>query len=197
MYMDYINEFLLPDQNLDLYVVDSFVFDLQKIEQAPHRSASARITHSPQPQYHGDDPILEGPTFPATQDLIKEDLPRCTFLSMQAGTSRDLPVCTNLSMLGGSSLLCIIQRVPGNRAQVGNGKTIILTTTSSSLTRRSPVATREDACPSLLMATTTIPQVIMSSRWSMLVSTPGSPPLRRTSMRFRTLCTNILSGEKK
>ena len=28
MYMDYINEFLLPDQNLGLYVVDSYVFDL-------------------------------------------------------------------------------------------------------------------------------------------------------------------------
>ena len=28
MYMDYINEFLLPNQNLGLYVVDSFVFDL-------------------------------------------------------------------------------------------------------------------------------------------------------------------------
>ena len=32
MYMDYINEFLLPDRSLGLYVVDSFVFDLQKIE---------------------------------------------------------------------------------------------------------------------------------------------------------------------
>ena len=28
MYMDYINEFLLSDRNLGLYVVDSFVFDL-------------------------------------------------------------------------------------------------------------------------------------------------------------------------
>jgi hypothetical protein len=28
MYMDYMNEFPLPDQNLGLYAVDSFVFDL-------------------------------------------------------------------------------------------------------------------------------------------------------------------------
>ena len=28
MYMDYINEFPLSDQNLSLYVVDLFVFDL-------------------------------------------------------------------------------------------------------------------------------------------------------------------------
>ena len=63
MYMDYINEFLLPDQNLSLYVVDLFVFDLQKIEQAPRRSASARITRNPQPRYYGDDPILEDPAF--------------------------------------------------------------------------------------------------------------------------------------
>ena len=46
MYMDYINEFPLPNWNLGLYVVDSFVFDLQKIEQAPRRSASTRITRN-------------------------------------------------------------------------------------------------------------------------------------------------------
>ena len=28
MYMDYTNEILLPDQNLGLYVVQSFVFEL-------------------------------------------------------------------------------------------------------------------------------------------------------------------------
>ena len=63
MYMDYINEFLLPNRNLGLYVVDSFVFDLQKIEHAPVKSASTRITHNPQPWYHGDDPISKGPAF--------------------------------------------------------------------------------------------------------------------------------------
>jgi hypothetical protein len=28
MYKDYINEFEMPNQNLDLYVVEPFVFDL-------------------------------------------------------------------------------------------------------------------------------------------------------------------------
>ena len=28
MYVDYTTEFLLPDRNLGLYAVDSFVFDL-------------------------------------------------------------------------------------------------------------------------------------------------------------------------
>jgi len=123
---------------------------------------------------------------------------------MQVGTSRDLLVCTNLDMLGGSSLLRIIQRVPGNRAQVGNDRMTILTTTSCSPMRRSLVATRENACPSLLMASMTStwatirrPWVTMSSRWNTLGSTPGSRPLRRTIMRFRTLCTNISSGKKK
>lgn len=123
---------------------------------------------------------------------------------MQAATSRDLPLCTNLDMLGGSSLLHIIQRVPSNRAQVGNGRTTILTTTSSSPMRRSPAATRVDACPSLFMASTTStratirrPWVTMSTRWKTLALTLGSPPLRRTNMRFRTLCTNIPSGNKK
>ena len=63
MYVDYTTEFPLPDQNLGLYAVDSFVFDLQRKEEAPRRSASTRITRNPQPQYHGDDPILDGPVY--------------------------------------------------------------------------------------------------------------------------------------
>jgi len=61
--MDYTTEIPLPDRNLGLYAVDSFVFDLQVKEAAPHRSATMRISHNPQPWYHGDDPISEGPTF--------------------------------------------------------------------------------------------------------------------------------------
>jgi len=44
MYKDYTNEFELPDQNLGLYVVDSFVFNLQKKGAEPHKSASTRFT---------------------------------------------------------------------------------------------------------------------------------------------------------
>ena len=47
MYVDYTTEFLLPDRNLGLYAVDSFVFDLQRKEEAPRRSASMRITRNP------------------------------------------------------------------------------------------------------------------------------------------------------
>ena len=46
MYMDYTNEIPLPDQNLGLYVVKSFVFDLQVKEAAPRWSASARLTRN-------------------------------------------------------------------------------------------------------------------------------------------------------
>jgi hypothetical protein len=63
MYMDYTTEIPLPDRNLGLYAVDSFVFDLQVKEATPRRSASTRITHNPQPRYHGDDPIPKGPAF--------------------------------------------------------------------------------------------------------------------------------------
>ena len=63
MYVDYPTEFLLPNQNLGLYAVDSLVFDLQWKEEAPRRSASTRITHNPQPRYRGDDPIPVGPTY--------------------------------------------------------------------------------------------------------------------------------------
>ena len=47
MYMDYTNEIPLLDQNLGLYAVQSFVFDLQKKEAAPRRSASMRLTRNP------------------------------------------------------------------------------------------------------------------------------------------------------
>ena len=47
MYMDYTIEILLPDQNLSLYAMDSFVFDLQVKEAVRHSSASARLTHNP------------------------------------------------------------------------------------------------------------------------------------------------------
>ena len=63
MYMDYTTEIPLPDRNLGLYAVNSFVFDLQVKEAAPRRSASMRLTRNPQRRYHGDDPILEGPAF--------------------------------------------------------------------------------------------------------------------------------------
>ena len=36
MYMDYTNKIPLPDQNLGLYAVQSFVFDLQVKETMPH-----------------------------------------------------------------------------------------------------------------------------------------------------------------
>ena len=63
MYEDYTTEFPIPNRNLSLYAVDSLAFDLQRKEEAPRRSASARITRNPQPQYHGDDPILDGPVY--------------------------------------------------------------------------------------------------------------------------------------
>jgi hypothetical protein len=62
-YKDYINEFEMPDQNLGLYVVEPFVFDLQKKGQEPRRSASVRFTHNPNPRYHGEDTAPAGPAF--------------------------------------------------------------------------------------------------------------------------------------
>jgi hypothetical protein len=49
MYLGYTNEILLPDQNLGLYTVNAFIFDLQVKEAPPHRSASVRLTRNPQP----------------------------------------------------------------------------------------------------------------------------------------------------
>jgi hypothetical protein len=62
IYKDYINEFEMPDRNLGLYV-ESFVFNLQKKGQEPHRSASARFTHNPNLRYRGEDTTPAGPPF--------------------------------------------------------------------------------------------------------------------------------------
>jgi hypothetical protein len=63
MYMDFTNEIPLPDQNRGLYAMQSFVFDLQRKDAVPRRSASARLTCNLQPRYRGDDPIPEGLAF--------------------------------------------------------------------------------------------------------------------------------------
>ena len=63
MYLGYTNEIPLPNRDLGLYDVNSFIFDLQVKEAAPRRSASIRLSHAPQPSYRGADPILEGPVY--------------------------------------------------------------------------------------------------------------------------------------
>jgi hypothetical protein len=63
MYMDYTNEFPLPNRRLGLYAVDTFIFNLQRKKEELCRSASARITCNPNPQYHGEDSAPEGPAY--------------------------------------------------------------------------------------------------------------------------------------
>jgi len=45
MYMDYTNEIPLPDQTLGLYMVQSFVFDFEKKEEA-FTEALVRESHA-------------------------------------------------------------------------------------------------------------------------------------------------------
>jgi hypothetical protein len=63
MCKDYINEFEMPDWNLGLYVVESFVFVLQNKGQESHRSASIRFTCNLNPRYRGEDTAPVGPAF--------------------------------------------------------------------------------------------------------------------------------------
>ena len=70
MYLEYTNEIPLPNQDLGLYAMNSFTFDLQVKEAAPRRSASTRLTRDQQPRYRGTDPIPKGPAYTsyASQD---------------------------------------------------------------------------------------------------------------------------------
>ena len=63
MYRVFSTEISLPNRDLGLYAMNSFIFDLQVKEAAPRRSAFARMTRNPQPRYRGDDPIPEGPAY--------------------------------------------------------------------------------------------------------------------------------------
>lgn len=53
----------IPNPGLGVFVVSSFLMDLQVKISAPRRSASARLATQPQVQYRGADPIPEGPAY--------------------------------------------------------------------------------------------------------------------------------------
>ena len=84
--------------------------------------------------------------------------------AMRAGINRDLPGCISPSKLVGSSPHLITPKALGSRVQVSSGT--IETSTTTSNNTKFQVATREDVCLSLPVAT-------MTSRWIILASTPG------------------------
>lgn len=61
-YKSFINEFELPDQNLGLYFVENFTFDVQKPGKAVGRSP-ARMTRNESPRYQGEDVTAPEPAF--------------------------------------------------------------------------------------------------------------------------------------
>lgn len=102
MYMDYTNEVPLPSRNLGLYAVNSFVFDLQVKEAAPRRSASARLARNPQPRYHGDDLIPEGPAFTSYAGF-DQARPSQVYQPEYAGWEQPSPCHSESSLQRGSS----------------------------------------------------------------------------------------------
>jgi hypothetical protein len=63
IYKGYTNEYPLPNRNLGLYSVESFVLPLQKEGLVLGRGPSARITRNQQPQYRGADAAPAGSAF--------------------------------------------------------------------------------------------------------------------------------------
>ena len=94
------------------------------------------MTRNPQPKYHGDDPIPKGPTF--TSYIGWDQLGSSRMYQPEhAGWKQPAPC--NL-------------RAPGSRVQVINGRMTTSTTISSNYMKKFQAATREDVCPSLLVA---------------------------------------------
>ena len=109
---------------------------------------------------------------------------------MQDGINQDLPASTSPSKLVGINHLCISLKAPGNKVQASNGTMETSTTTSNNTMKKFQVATKEDVCLSLPVAT-------MISRWIIPASTPGWPPLKKRNKTYTTLCISILNGRQK
>jgi hypothetical protein len=63
MYKSYTNEYELPDRILSLYVVENFVFELQKLGPAVGKSTFARFTRNQNSRYQGEDTAPPKPAF--------------------------------------------------------------------------------------------------------------------------------------
>ena len=109
---------------------------------------------------------------------------------MRAGTNRDLPGCTSPIKLVGINHPHITLKATGNKVQASNGTTETSTTTSSNTMKKFRVAIREDVCLSLPVAT-------LISRWIILASTPGWPPLKKCNKTYATPCISIFNGRQK
>jgi hypothetical protein len=65
VYKNFDNEYELPNRELGLYTVESFVFDLQTGRATVRRSPSAHFAGMQRPSYHGADSTPQGPTYTA------------------------------------------------------------------------------------------------------------------------------------
>ena len=108
---------------------------------------------------------------------------------MQAWINWDLPTCTSPNKLVGINHPLITLRAPGNKVQASNGTTTTSTSTCNNTMKKFQVATREDVCLSLPVAT-------MTNRWIIPASTPCWPTLKKHNRTFATPCTSTLSGKQ-
>jgi hypothetical protein len=62
-YKGFVNEYELPNIPLGIYVVETFLLDLQRPTRGVGRSLSARITRNTMPRYTGEDGAPPAPAF--------------------------------------------------------------------------------------------------------------------------------------
>lgn len=63
IYVEHGARIRLPNPDLSLYVVNSFLIDLQANRIVPLRTASTRLAYQPRRQWHDADPTPEGPAY--------------------------------------------------------------------------------------------------------------------------------------
>jgi len=83
VYKNFDNEYDLPNRELGLYTVESFVFDLQTGRVSVGRSPSAHFAGTQRPSYHGADCTRQGPTYTA---IIGFDQPQPSYQTTQPCT---------------------------------------------------------------------------------------------------------------
>jgi hypothetical protein len=90
------------DQNLGIYVVESFVFDLQKKGHEPRRSASTRFTRNLNLRYHGEDTAPADPAFTSYAGFDQVG-PSMVHLPRHDGWEQPAPYHSKTSWQQGSS----------------------------------------------------------------------------------------------
>jgi hypothetical protein len=90
-YKGFVNEYELPNRPLGLYVMETFLLDLQRPTRGVGRSPSTRITRNTVPRYTGEDGAPPALAFTHYQGFDQPGLSEPRHQAWEVQTSYDPP----------------------------------------------------------------------------------------------------------